>query len=722
MDMLHYSLQSYMRINRLKYILLIAFYWTLNLHATPTLSSDLPIVYDTKNKCSIAEGNAEFINKDLRLQSDCIYYFSENAKALAKGNLRITNASLRLLGNEGGYWISDKRLELDSFRLEVKGHGVQGRNLQGPLDCLKAEDLCIDYNGVQDDIAGVHIKAKKGVLHGHDYFELYDAVFHIGKLPVFYTPYFHHNFEESTLRWKSDCGLVRRDKEYGRYIRNDLFVNFGWRIKPGIMFDYYRKRDFLVGGMFEYNEPSAQGVFKVARIHDSDLEVHKVSNPKLENARYFSEWRHSGSINDKTDIAVQMEWMRDKDFLEDFRPDENNGTRQHPDNFAEISHRTDNSVTSFITRYRFNHFQHIQERLPELRWDYLPVRLDNTPLYYQYGLGISHLREKPLDLTRDVEKELRRADAFFGVTVPLDLCSWATFTPVAGARVIQYWGLNKSPQHHDYTRWLGQVGFVLRFRSYGDYTYENEYWNIHDFRHIIQPVIQYRYLPNGHQGNKAIPAIDREGLEGKKPSLQSIDLLGRRDIDDLNDMHLLRFGLENFLYTNFKDGQTKQWMHFNIYQDVRLQRSKENGVQQKTLSDTFIDFEWTPASFFSFNQYLRLDPTEKRLRESNTSISLAEGDLWRLSCSHSYTQDGGAPTNQNSLTFSYRLNSTNVLSASISVDAHKPDLIKQTYTWSTVVAKTWNLDVIFEWKKRQRPIVSSKDSWNIRFILTFVEW
>ena len=692
--------------------------------ARPSLSSDMPVVYDTEKKCSLAEGNAEFLNHDFCLNADRIYYFSESAKVLAQGKVRITNAYLRAKADEGTYIHHSQTIEAPSFVMEVKGNAVTGKRLHGTTQHMLAEDLAIDCHNSQNAIAGVHITAKRGELHSNEYFELYDAVFHIGKMPLFYTPYYRHSFKHSTFRWKSDVGLLRRDKDFGRYIRNDLLFDFGWRVKPGLMFDYYRKRDFLVGGILEYNEDWGKGVFKAARAHDADMRSHIASDPHLKNPRHMLEWRHHGHINSRTDLAVQMEWLSDKNFLKDYRPDENNGTRQHPDNFAEISHRTENTVTSILARYRFNHFQQIQERLPELRFEYLPVKWGETPLYYQYGFGLSHLRENPSYTSRIAPKELRRLDGYFGLAMPQNLGSWCTFTPIAQTRFIQYFGLKNAANKGDYMRHLWQVGFDLKFKAYGDYAYTNEYWNIHNFRHLIQPIVQYRYMPRGHQGRAFIPAIDREALDGRRVSLQEIDLLHRRDIDDLNDMHLLRLGVENFLYTNYEKSSPSQWMHLNLYQDIRLKKSVDRNRPQKTLSDTFADFQWTPASFFSFHQYLRYNPTQKQLKESQTGISLRENDLWQLSVSHDYLQDDDAYyTNQNSVSLSYRLNSTNVVSAAISTNAHKPDLIRQTYTWSTIIAKTWKLDFVFEWKKRPRPLrPNTKESWNIKFILNFIEW
>ncbi len=103
------------------------------------------------------------------------------------------------------------------------------------------------------------------------------------------------------------------------------------------------------------------------------------------------------------------------------------------------------------------------------------------------------------------------------------------------------------------------------------------------------------------------------------------------------------------------------------------------------------------------------------------SVSFSENDLWRFTCSHEYIKDI-KPVNQDSLTVSYRINSTNVVSAKLIIDAKKGKFIKQVYKWSTVIQKTWGLDLIFEWKKRPLADRDKKDSWGVKFALTFVEW
>ena len=674
----------------------------------PTLTSDKPIVFDHKTNSSLAEGNADFNYDDLCLQAHRIYFYTEEAKAVAERQVKLTKAELRLVAHWGQYYLRDKRIDVPKFRLEVKGHGISGDHLNGTFDCLYADNVNIYLNGKNTTTLNIH--GRSGVLCGHEYIELHDAVFKIGCVPLLYAPCYRHYFQESPLRWTVDCGLIRRDKDFGRYIRNDLVFNLGWPVRPGLMLDYYRKRDCLLGGILEYETDSLMGRFKGARIHDA-----YVGN--LENPRFFIDWRHRQSFGEKTDFVTQIEWLKDADVIKDFRPDDHDGTRQHPDNFAELAHRTDDAVASALLRYRFNNFQRIQERLPELHFDYLPVKLGNSPIYHQWGLGLSHLRELPtITSTNKLARELKRADVYWGASIPCDLSTYCTFTPMVETRAIKYWGLSNTSRS-TYERLLGQFGFDLRFKTYGEYAFENEYWNIHGFRHLCMPVVQYRYLPSGHGGSEIIPAIDREN-EDVGSSLYEIDLLNRRDLDAMNDMHLVRVGLENYLFTNYKTGQAKQWLRCNFYQDIRVKRVND----QNTLSDFFIDTEWSPSSFFSWNTSMRIDPKVRKLQEIYTSVSLHENDLWSLSLSQDYKVKTAqrSLTNQTSLSLAYRLNHCNVLRASLSIDDHTPDLLSQTYSWETIVDDTWKIDTQFKWKK-WKSNRREHNSWEIRWLITFVE-
>ena len=88
----------------------------ITVRAVPSLTSDKPVVYDIQKRASVAEGNAEFLNEDLRVQADKIYYFAESAKALAEGHVRITNGEYRFLAPSGSYCHTEQTVEAAFFK------------------------------------------------------------------------------------------------------------------------------------------------------------------------------------------------------------------------------------------------------------------------------------------------------------------------------------------------------------------------------------------------------------------------------------------------------------------------------------------------------------------------------------------------------------------------------------------------------------------------------
>ena len=184
-------------------------YGNISVRAVPLLTSDKPIVYDTKKRASVAEGNAEFLNDGLRVQADRIYYFAENAKALAEGNVRITNGDYRFSAPVGAYWHTEQKIEASAFRMSAGGHGYYGENLRGQTqDRLVADHVRLDYRGVHDrDLLGFHVLARQGVLRPKKDVVLKDAVVRIGPVPVLVSPIYRHNFEEAWVRWKSEWTL-----------------------------------------------------------------------------------------------------------------------------------------------------------------------------------------------------------------------------------------------------------------------------------------------------------------------------------------------------------------------------------------------------------------------------------------------------------------------------------------------------------------------------------
>jgi LPS-assembly protein len=677
----------------------------------PYIVADKPVIFDRAKGESLAEGNAELHYKNLLVQAERIRYISEKQVALAEERVRLNREKLLLVAQQAAYKVKEAQMEVQNFRMALAGHTLEGGKLRGPTEALKGRNVRLYYK--EPHPLGLSFDAKRMRVYGDEYIAMRDVCVRLGPVPIFLTPYYRYNLKESTVRLKSDISLIKRDKEFGRYGRNDVLFDFGGPVKPGFMLDGYRKRGVLVGPLLEYQWKSTWGRLKAANIADMDY-AHwtDTNNRPLERSRFFFDWQHQTHWGTSWDLLSQVKWQRDSKVVKDFRPDDYDGSRQHPDNFLELAHRGEHGVASLMTRFRPNHFQRIQERLPEFRYDHLPVQLWDRPVYGQWGLGIVHLREKPLLGMAGEEQSSHRLDLTGELFSPLSVGEGFTFTPIVGGRWVNHFGMSSHP---DRGRFLSQFGFDLRWKLFGEYDVRNEYWGMDGLRHLFQPVVQYRYIPRVQLASDRLPFIDRTP-DSNSPTLEEIDLMNRRDIDSLSGMHLVRCGVENYFYTNYRKGIPKQWLRLNAYQDFRLERK----TGETTLSDSFLWTEWAPSDFLGIDMYERFDTTHKRLREATASVHFHEGDLWRYTFSHSYVANS---YNQSSIGFSYRLTSRHTFEVSLGLDAHRPDLIRQTYRLSTQLAQTWKVDWEFQWKKRsQAEETAGKEAWEIRCRVMLMEF
>jgi hypothetical protein len=686
----------------------------LRASVVPRLSADKPIVFDGKTKCSTAEGNAALRHKNMLIESDRIRYLTEAQRSFAEGRVRLNRDCLRLVAHNAEYNFNDQTIDVKNFRLSVGTHTIDGPHLSGPMDTLVGRNVRVRL-GEPNPFFGLSFDAKKAVIKKEQYIQMNDVLVRIGPMPVFITPYYRHSLQPSVVRFKSEMGLIKRNRDLGRYVRNDIFFDLGWPIKPGLMFDAYRNRGALLGPMLEYELDHSVGKLRAAKIPDKRHDRFRDTNGEaLERRRFFVDWPHRSHFGDSFDYIHQFKWQRDSKVVKDFRPALYDGSNQHPDNFAELSHRGTDTVTSVTTRFRPNRFQRIQERLPEFRHDHLPVRIKDTPFYGQYGVGVARLREKSVYVPnrQGTEMKAQRLDVSAGLSSPIALGNAAVITPVTGVRVLNYSGM---VTHSSYSRALAQIGLDLKLRCFGDYDYTSDYWNIHQLRHVFQPVVQYRYIPSTQSTTNRITTVDRS-VNSENPTLEELDLISRRDVDSLRNMNVLRTGLENFVYTNFKNGVPHQWLKVNVYQDFNLAHDKN----ERTLSDSFLWTEWAPASFLSFNTYSRFDTTNKRIKEFTGGTTFNDGDLWRCSINHTYRVD---KFHQSTVSFTYKLTARYTFSIAFGIDEFKRDLSFQTYTFSALLGQTWKMDWQFKWKKRSLASrTANKSSWEVDWIITVLNF
>ena len=264
----------------------------------------------------------------------------------------------------------------------------------------------------------------------------------------------------------------------------------------------------------------------------------------------------------------------------------------------------------------------MEQRIPELNFNLLPTRIGCTPVFQTANAKIGHLEEE--NPRTDITLKSTRLDVFYGLHAPFTINEALTFTPVLGGEINEY--IDKNTSAGTYTRYRGQIGFDAQFNAYAQWNYTNRIWNINGLRHIVRPIIMYRYIPEGHSGTGPVPPIDRHVFT---TNINPIDLAYLRDVDTARELHTVRFGFENILQTRNPCYGSTELASLKMYQDYLI---KEN-PQGDHWSFWYTEFAFSPAYWVNFRLYDRVNVTNFTLNEITTSLCFTDARFWTLSYS-----------------------------------------------------------------------------------------
>jgi len=579
-------------------------------------------------------GNARLTFDGAVLIGDQIRYNVAKQIASARGHVSLTRGAQRLLADELIYRLDSKtysviRLRLGQFPLYADGDQVNGSTSEIVLNraslayhepgsfvpTLTAEKLTI--------IPGEKIRADQARLG-------------LGTTPII--PF--HHIEQSV----NDPIISHMNAKLGYKKSLGAFADFGLHlpfapgIKAGGDIGIYTERGLLLGPSGTYNVTSgdqqAVGSLKTGYINDHGDRETDVLNRPIKPNRGFVQWddTHTDLAHNFT-VITQLNYWSDSGIVRDFRPGEF-ASVQEPDTFVDATSTSDNTVTSLFFRAQPNTYHHVQQRLPEFRFDLLPTAIGNG-FYERFNASAVALRERQFSmdtgswLTAPTIKS-NRLDAFYSVSRPIVPREWLVIDPVAGARVTHY--LDAVDGKSTYTRALGEVGADVSLRASGVYDYKNEQWGIDGIRHLVTPKLSYRYIPSADKGQRYIPQIDNRVFDTALPTLELGD---QRNIDDLSATNTLRVGIDNTFQTRDKTYGSRDMLTLNLAQDFRFHRA--DGEKDSSAIHTGLSF--MPANWMQFDLYNCFAPQTSTARELNTRFTIRDGAVWSFSLSNHYLQD-----------------------------------------------------------------------------------
>ena len=642
---------------------------------------------------SVFSGEARLAYQDLVLYADEIAYNNQDRVATARGNVILIRGAQRLVADEITYRLDDQTYTVGRFRVGEGQLLAEGAKAEGTPEKLAVSDASITY-GEPDPLSPVLRTRTLTYTQAEDKKDsvarIEGARLGIGPVNLLPLPTL-----SETPRNPSLAGIDAR-VGYGGNLGAELSLAATTAVSEdarlGADLGLFSKRGVLFGPIGDYDTFGADGLgargkFRGGYIQDQGDPGLDIRGSVIRDERGYVEWQHHQLLAPDLRVSGQVNYWSDSYVTRDFRP-EGYYRIQTPDTWFEAEKLGDNFVVSLFTRVQANDYSLIQERLPEVRFDGLPVEV-GAGIYHRVNASVAALREDdPLSTTGTIRSD--RADLYYGVMRPFSPREWLAVTPTAGARVIHYERTPAGSTNNNYTRVLGEIGFDSElFKTSATWNYKNERWGIDGLRHLITPKLAYRYSPSADVGRGSIPAIDDDPFN---TYLRPLGLADRRDIDRLPALNTFRFGVDQALQTRDKTHGSRDLAELNVAIDQHADaEAAATQGQRRDQSDAHTFFAVNPARWLRFDLYNRTTVQTGKLQELNTGLTLRDSDVWSFRLGTHYLEDlaSARQIQEYTATYGLRLSEIYSLVARVRFDSRSGDLTEQGFTISQRLSRFW---------------------------------
>lgn len=568
----------------------------------------------------------------------------ESGEAVAEGQVRIEHEGQLWAGERAEYNFKTGKLAAENFRAGQNPFFIRGDLLLGEKNANVYLGGKTDFT--TDDYAdpGFHIRTKRLVIIPDEYIEARDAVLYVRNVPVFYYPYYRRRIARDPNNFVFVPGYRSL---YGPY----LLTSYNWywndQLDGTLHLDVREKRGFGVGPDFNYTLPGTfgEGTFKSYYTHDNKPGV-DFNKAAVDDERQRIWFTHRATLRTNLTAKVAVRYQSDPLFIRDFFESEYRKNVQ-PATFAEVNQLWSNFSLDLLGQAQANSFFETVERLPDLRLTGFRQQIGSTPLYYDSETSAGYFRRR-ISTPGANDFEAFRGDTYHQITVPQTLFGWLNILPRVGGRFTHYGeAQGNAARTRAEDRAIFNTGAEITFKASALWPgLKSRFWEIDGIRHIMEPSLNYGYVPRPNRRPRELPQFD---YELPTTRLLPIEFPDYNAIDAIDSQNVIRFGLRNRLQTKRKLG-VDDLVYWALYADWRL-RPRED---QSTFSDVFSDLDFRPFSWLLLNSETRYDLRNKLWRQANHSLTLTPGVRWSCQIGHRYLREipGFGRESGNNLIFS----------------------------------------------------------------------
>jgi LPS-assembly protein len=592
------------------------------------------------------------------LTADRMMANQDTGDIFAEGSVRLQREDQTWIGDKLHYNFITREMDGEQFRTGKQPGFASGESMHG--QGATATNTNVVYTAqygmiTADDYSKplIVVRAKRLRIVPGDYVEAYNATMYVGGVPTFYFPYYRRDLKKNQNNFSLLPGYR---SEFGPYLLSSYNWYWGDDLSGSVHADYREKRGVAGGPDVNANLGQfGEAKFKYYYTYDHEPGTNLVTGAPLPNYRQRVDFSYDASPVTNLSIKSQVAYWSDPYVTHDFFESQYQKNVQ-PSTYFDANKFWDNWSLDTLAEPRVNPFYETVERLPEVRLTGFRQEIFNTPVYYESQSSLGNYDRKFAETNVPPIPDFagRRADTFHQITLPETFFGWLNFTPRAGGRFTYYSsddgpGATNSAENREVFNTGAEVSFKAS-RVWSDS--QNHFWDVNGLRHIIEPSIDYVYVPRPNVLPSQVPQYDYEPTNSLE--LTPIEFPDFNSIDSINSQNVLRFGLNNRLQTK-RHGESEDLAAWQLYLDWNLRpRSDET-----TFSDIYSSFTLKPRTWLTFDSKTRFDIATQRFNLAQNRVTFEPDPTWSWSVGHLFLRSGPLFGNGDSLitsTFFFRLN------------------------------------------------------------------
>ncbi|HDZ27553.1 MAG TPA: LPS-assembly protein LptD [Candidatus Aminicenantes bacterium] len=461
-------------------------------------SEPITIIANYKEKIKemvFAKGNVEIHYKDVKLFADSAELNTETKDVYAVGNVLIQLPEEVVSAEE-------IRMNLDSLQGNLqKGFGMIQPTLFYEAENIERKDAGVYYfqkakiTSCTQPVPRWKISSSRAKFKKNDYIDMWNPVFYIKKIPIFYLPYMRYPLDE-----ERSTGFLMPQIGFSGSKGFSYSQFFYWAMKRNmdatLNFDYYAARG--LGGGFEYRYLFSGGVGGQLNLYYFNFK----DDPEEESTAnaYLFRLKHNQRLPLNFSLVADVDYSSSFDFLREF---DNDFKRAVVSNRRSQVYLTkawsyfnfNARISRFETYYKETDRSIIRNDLPEINFDSYKIKIF-SPLYFSFASSFSRWEYGWESEYEEENQKYSQSVAFSPkLTFPFTAIPWLTLNSSFSPN-INYYFQSYAPNTQEI---VDEPLFSLNYGLNAEFTgpvISKIYYGAEGkakLKHIIEPFFSYRY-------------------------------------------------------------------------------------------------------------------------------------------------------------------------------------------------------------------------------------